>query len=94
MLADHNLTTQVPDEDVAIRSVSIASDGGTLVAGNDLVSWTEGGNPPSVSTHITQGMVYVWRIHQGAETTTLQPVTSFQAHGKYITRCLLSPDTK
>lgn len=32
------LTGQVPDEDVAIRSVSIASDGGTLVAGNDLVS--------------------------------------------------------
>ena len=31
----------VPDEDVAIRSVSIASDGGTLVAGNDLVSLQE-----------------------------------------------------
>ena len=28
----------VPDEEVAIRSVSIASDGGMLVAGNDLVS--------------------------------------------------------
>jgi G protein beta subunit-like protein len=28
----------VPDEDVAIRTVTIASDGGTLVAGNDHVS--------------------------------------------------------
>lgn len=27
----------VPDEDVAIRTVTIASDGGTLVAGNDHV---------------------------------------------------------
>jgi G protein beta subunit-like protein len=27
----------VPDEDVAIRTVTIASDGGTLVAGNDQV---------------------------------------------------------
>lgn len=27
----------VPDEDVAIRTVTIASDGGTLVAGNDNV---------------------------------------------------------
>ena len=28
----------VPDEDVAIRTITIASDGGTLVAGNDHVS--------------------------------------------------------
>jgi G protein beta subunit-like protein len=62
----------VPDEDVAIRSVTIASDGATLVAGNDL------------------GMCYVWKI-QGPQ---LLPVTSFQAHPKYVTRVLLSPDTK
>lgn len=62
----------VPDEDVAIRSVTIASDGATLVAGNDL------------------GMCYVWKI----AGNSLQPVTSFQAHPKYITRVLLSPDTK
>lgn len=30
----------VPDEDVAIRTITIASDGGTLVAGNDHVSQT------------------------------------------------------
>lgn len=70
------LTGQVPDEDVAIRSVSISSDGATLVAGNDL------------------GMCYVWKISSDGESSGLQPVTSFQAHSKYITRCLMSPDTK
>ena len=39
-------------------------------------------------------MCYVWRIHASADPTVLQPVTSFQAHPKYVTRCLLSPDTK
>lgn len=42
-------------------------------------------------------MCYVWKIHSGSasEATTLQPVTSFNAHpGKYVTRCVLSPDTK
>ena len=46
---------------------------------------------------IPQGMCYVWKIHSGSssEATTLQPVTSFNAHpGKYVTRCVLSPDTK
>lgn len=66
----------VPAEDVPIRSVSIASDGGTLVAGNN------------------HGTVFVWRIQSGSETTSLVPVTSFLAHPKYITRCLLSPDTR
>ncbi|CAD6575329.1 MAG: TOR complex subunit lst8, partial [Tremellales sp. Tagirdzhanova-0007] len=76
-LAENTCTHElVPDEDVAIRSVTIASDGATLVAGNDL------------------GMCYVWKIQSASEPNTLQPVTSFQAHPKYITRCLLSPDTK
>ena len=39
-------------------------------------------------------MCYVWKIQSASEPNTLQPVTSFQAHPKYITRCLLSPDTK
>lgn len=66
----------VPAEDVPIRTVSIASDGGTLVAGNN------------------HGTVFVWRIQSGSETTSLVPVTSFLAHPKYITRCILSPDTR
>jgi G protein beta subunit-like protein len=45
-------------------------------------------------TDAAQGMCYVWKINSASEPTTLQPVTSFQAHPKYITRCLLSPDTK
>lgn len=40
------------------------------------------------------GTVFVWRIQSGSETTSLVPVTSFLAHSKYITRCLLSPDTR
>jgi len=81
----------VPDEDMAIRTVTIASDGGTLVAGNDNVG------PKANGETDIQGMCYVWKIHSStdSEATTLQPVTSFAAHpGKYITRCVLSPDTK
>ncbi|KAG7531881.1 hypothetical protein FFLO_04027 [Filobasidium floriforme] len=66
----------VPAEDVPIRSVSIAGDGGTLVAGNN------------------KGNVYVWKIRQGNDLVDLQPVTMFNAHPKYLTRCLLSPDSK
>lgn len=44
---------------------------------------------------IEQGMVYVWRIIPVPNANAnLVPVTSFRAHTKYITRCLLSPDTK
>lgn len=40
-------------------------------------------------------MVYVWRIIPVPNANAnLVPVTSFRAHTKYITRCLLSPDTK
>lgn len=41
-----------------------------------------------------QGNVYVWKIKQGNDLVDLQPVTMFNAHNKYLTRCLLSPDTK
>ncbi|KAL7419340.1 TOR complex subunit lst8 [Cryptotrichosporon argae] len=40
------------------------------------------------------GTVFVWSIQNGVDATTLVPVTSFLAHPKYITRCLLSPDTR
>ncbi|OCF74027.1 G protein beta subunit-like protein [Kwoniella mangroviensis CBS 8886] len=77
-LADNTCTHElVPDEDVPIRSISIASDGGTLVAGNN------------------HGMIYVWRIVPVPDgNANLLPVTSFRAHSKYITRVVLSPDTK
>lgn len=49
---------------------------------------------PSLSHyHSAQGNCYVWRFEPGS-ITDLQPVTMFNAHSKYITRVLLSPDVK
>lgn len=82
----------VPEEGVPIRSVTVAADGSCLVAGNNT------------------GKVYVWRFVNGSyephqqiappspaaagDFTELQPVTTFQAHEKYLTRVLLSPDVR
>lgn len=38
--------------------------------------------------------MYVWRMIQNRDVTSLIPVTSFQAHNAYITRVLLSPDVR
>lgn len=38
--------------------------------------------------------MFVWRLEQFREKTTLIPVTHFKAHSIYITRVLLSPDVK
>ncbi|KAI9654740.1 MAG: TOR complex subunit lst8 [Trizodia sp. TS-e1964] len=38
------------------------------------------------------GMVYVWRMIQDRDMTSLIPVTKFSAHLQYVTRVLLSPD--
>ncbi|KAJ1310406.1 hypothetical protein OPQ81_007144 [Rhizoctonia solani] len=66
-----------PAGDIPIRSISIASDGSCLVAGNN------------------KGRVYVWKINENArDGPRYQAVTKFQAHNKYLTRCLLSPDVK
>ncbi|EAU84105.2 hypothetical protein CC1G_06967 [Coprinopsis cinerea okayama7 len=73
-VCSHELT---PAGDVPIRSVTLASDGSCLVAGNN------------------KGQCYVWKVNE--ENTNLprfQAVTRFQAHGKYLTRCLLSPDAR
>lgn len=66
----------IPEEDVAVSSVTVASDGSLLCAGNN------------------NGNVFVWRMEQYREKTTLIPVTHFKAHAQYITRVLLSPDVK
>ena len=80
----------VPEDEVPVRSVTVASDGSSLVAGNN------------------HGNVYVWQIQNGVydnngdfvvdnendELTDLRPVTTFQAHNTYITRCALSPDAR
>jgi target of rapamycin complex subunit LST8 len=42
-----------------------------------------------------QGKCYVWKINEeGLGLPRFQAVTKFQAHNKYLTRCLLSPDVK
>jgi target of rapamycin complex subunit LST8 len=41
-----------------------------------------------------QGNVYLWRMVQESDITTIVPIATFQAHKDYITRVLLSPDVK
>ena len=41
-----------------------------------------------------QGNVYVWRMLQTRDLTSLVPVCKFVAHNTYITRVLLSPDVR
>ncbi|KAI5122908.1 hypothetical protein M0805_007586 [Coniferiporia weirii] len=66
-----------PAGDVPIRSVTIASDGSCLVAGNN------------------KGKCYVWKINEeSSDLPRFQAITKFQAHNKYLTRCLLSPDVR
>ncbi|KAN0061210.1 TOR complex subunit lst8 [Thecaphora frezii] len=79
----------VPEEEVPIRSVTVASDGSCLVAGN---------NKGNVYVWRIQNGAYdvdgqPLPPGQG-DFTDLQPVTKFSAHDKYLTRCLLSPDVK
>ncbi|KEF56109.1 G protein beta subunit-like [Exophiala aquamarina CBS 119918] len=66
----------IPDEDVSVSSVSVASDGSLLAAGNN------------------RGDVYIWRMYQNHDSTTLLPCRVFKAHKDYLTRLLLSPDIK
>lgn len=85
----------IPEDDVSVSSVTVASDGTMLCAGNNSVStayrielafWF----PLTCS----QGNVYVWRMIQNADVTSLVPITKFTAHQTYITRVLLSPDVR
>lgn len=41
-----------------------------------------------------QGNVYIWRMFQNQDSTSLQPCRSFKAHDLYLTRLLISPDVK
>lgn len=40
------------------------------------------------------GNVFIWRMDQELETTTLTPVARFQAHRLYISRIIISPDVR
>jgi G protein beta subunit-like protein len=93
-LAENNCSHQlIPEEDVSVSSVTVASDGSTLCAGTNSVRL-----PPHLplASQLTprQGSVYVWRLLQYREKTQLMPITHFKAHDQYITRVLLSPDVK
>ena len=69
----------VPEEDKSVASVTVATDGSLLCA--------------AVSNSLS-GSVYVWRLVNVRDVTSLVPVTKFKAHGTYITRVLLSPDVR
>lgn len=69
----------IPEEDKSVASVTVATDGSLLCA--------------AVSNSMS-GTVYVWRLITVKDTTQVQPITNFHAHGTYITRVLLSPDVR
>ncbi len=93
-LGENRCTHQlIPEDDVAASSVSVASDGSLLAAGNNNVSrsrnviWEK-------HSFVLQGNVYIWRMYQNQDSTTLLPCRSFKAHSLYLTRLLISPDVK
>lgn len=93
----------VPEEEVPIRSVTVASDGSCLVAGNNkgnVYVWRiqNGGYDESLETpggiSSSRAGVNSAAVTPSGDFTDLQPVTKFQAHDKYLTKCLLSPDVR
>lgn len=76
-LAENACTHElVPEEGVPVRSVTMATDGSILAAGNN------------------KGNIYVWRTKNKGDLTELDAIKKVMAHPKYITKCLLSPDTR
>ncbi|KAL6940089.1 TOR complex subunit lst8 [Hanseniaspora vineae] len=70
-------TTIVPEDvDTPLQSLSVASDGSMLIAGNN------------------KGSCYVWELPNHTDATTLNPVTKFRSHTKYITKVLISQDSR
>lgn len=86
----------IPEEDVSVSSVTVASDGTLLCAANTAVCRTQQivSSLPSRLANLCQGNVFVWHLRQNYDQTELLPVTHFSAHKEYITRILLSPDVK
>jgi G protein beta subunit-like protein len=41
-----------------------------------------------------KGCCYMWNIQNTRDFTDLRPKTKFQAHTKYLIRCLMSPDAR
>ena len=97
-LAENNCSHElIPEEDVSVSSVTVASDGSLLCAANNLVSYSRAQRATGEkgdTNQLSQGNVFVWRLFQTYDRTQLLPVTQFSAHKEYITRILLSPDVK
>lgn len=92
-LAENNCShLLIPEDDVPVSSVTVASDGTALCAATNSVSQRD--SLKTSNANNLQGNVYVWYLLQYREKTTLIPVTHFKAHNSYITRVLLSPDVK
>ncbi|KAK5378632.1 TOR complex subunit lst8 [Exophiala xenobiotica] len=49
---------------------------------------------PVEDVSMASGDVYIWRMYQNHDSTTLLPCRVFKAHKDYLTRLLLSPDIK
>ncbi|KAG9040239.1 TOR complex subunit lst8 [Tulasnella sp. JGI-2019a] len=76
-LTENTCTLELaPAGDVPIRSVTIASDGSCLVAGNN------------------KGKIFIWKLGNNPAKEKYVALCRFQAHNRYLTRCLLSPDVK
>lgn len=93
----------VPEEDVPMRSVSIASDGSLLTAGNNrgnVYVWRmTSSNALNQQQHmaVADGGADIAGSAIGGNDEQLWdliPVTKIQAHGKYLLRCLISPDVR
>ncbi|KAJ3492340.1 hypothetical protein NLI96_g54 [Meripilus lineatus] len=90
-ICTHELT---PAGDIPMRSISLAGDGSCLVAGNNKVLCSPVTSVISALT-VFKGRCYVWRINdERSDRPRFQAVTKFQAHNKYLTRLLFSPDAK
>ena len=40
-----------------------------------------------------RGNVFAWKTVKSSKDTDYQPLFQMRAHNKYITKCLISPDT-
>ncbi|KAG5520019.1 hypothetical protein PMAC_001095 [Pneumocystis sp. 'macacae'] len=68
--------TWTAENEVPVHTLSIASNGSMLVAGNN------------------EGYCFVWKMARLGELTLETPDRVFQAHKRYVTRFVLSPDAK
>lgn len=72
----------LPDEDTPVRSVTMASDGSLLIAANNKVLLNN------------KGHCFAWKTKSTGDLSDFEALTRLNAHSKYITKCLLSPDNK